>query len=132
MKILWVKCDFLHPTLVRIASPDVAGLFEILHAGFVISEEALDLRTIGNLIRSHVDHDGAGLDPVTSHHRGLTDCGHNNIGLARNARKIPCLGVADRDRGIGVHQQQRLRLPDIIAASQDNGICARDLRAGFF
>jgi len=78
------------------------------------------------LFGAHVDHGGAGFDPIGLNVTGPADGGDENVGAANHFGEIARFRMANRDRGVGVEQKQRHGFADNVAAAEDDGICALD------
>ena len=73
-----------------------------------------------------IEHDRAGLDPVTANQSGLADRNRQDVGLRDMAGEIPREAMADRDGGAGQQQFQRQRPADMVGCADDHRMLAAD------
>src|SRR5216683_3216697 len=78
-------------------------------------------------VGAHIDDRGAGLDPVGFNIAGFAYGGDDDIGAAEELRQVARFGMADRDGGVGVHEEKGHGFADDVAAAEDHGIGAFDL-----
>ncbi len=98
-----------------------------------ILKEPLGFFGVGNAVGADIDDRGAGpacrgrLDPVRLDIAGLAHGGNHDVGAAKDAGQIARFGMANRDRGIGVHEEQSHGFADDVAAAEDDSVGAFDL-----
>jgi hypothetical protein len=97
-----------------------AKFFHPLRKSF---EELRGFCRIANTIGAHIDDRGARPDPIGLHVSGAAHGRHDDVRVAQHSGKIARLRVTDRHRGIGMHQKQRHRLSNDVAAAQHH--CVR-------
>ena len=85
---------------------------------------------IRNTIGANIDDCSSGLDPVRFHIAGFAHGGDDDVGAAEEIGQIARLGLADRDGGVGVHEEKSHGLADDVAAAEDNGVGAFGLDIG--
>src|SRR5256885_7488824 len=85
---------------------------------------------VGVAIHADVDHDRARLDPISLYEASLADRGDEDIRLLRDAGKIACRGVTDRD-GTARHQKLESHRPaDDVRLADDHRVLADEVLAG--
>ena len=90
-------------------------------------KKPLGFFVVGNAIGAYIDDRGAGLDPVRFQVAGFAHGGDDDIGAAEEVGQAARLRMANRDGGIGVHEEKSHGLTDDIAAAKDDGVGAFDL-----
>src|SRR5438552_3820425 len=71
-----------------------------------IVKKPLRFLGIRNTIGANIDDCGFGLDPVRFHIAGFAHGGDDDVGAAKAIGQIARLGMADRDGGVGVHEEK--------------------------
>ena len=87
---------------------------------------------IFHAVDTHVDDDGAGLDPLTLDQTGLADGNHDQIGAAYMLFQIMGEAVRHRSGAAGQQQLQRHRATDDIGGADYRGIQAVGADTGAF
>src|SRR5512140_1558770 len=78
----------------------------------------------GVAVHADIDHDRAGFDHVAADHVQFAHGADEYVGAPGVLREVPGLGVAQRDRGAGLQEQQRYGLAHDIAAADDHRLLA--------
>src|SRR5712692_4845138 len=120
---------------VRMDVADERAAFnaEFFEAVWKVLEKARRFLGISDAVGANVDDGGAGpachgrLDPVSLHVCGFAHGGDDDIGAAENIGEVARFGMADRDGGVGVHEEKSHRFADDVAAAEDDGVGAFDL-----
>src|SRR5467141_3504773 len=100
---------------------------EFFEAVWKAVKKPLGFFGVSNAVGADIYDHGAGLDPVGFHITGPAHGGDDDIGAAEDIVQVARFGMADRDGGIGVHEEKSHGLTDDIAAAKDDGVGAFDL-----
>ncbi len=106
---------------------------EFLEAVRKILKKALSFFGVGDAVGANIDDRRAGpprrgrFDPVRLDIAGFAHGGNHDVGAAEDAGQIARFGMANRDRGIGVHEEQSHGFSDDVAAAEDDSVGAFDL-----
>src|ERR1700731_1519675 len=109
-----------------VADQSAAFGTELFEAVWKVVKKPLGFFGVRNAIGAHIDDRGAGLDPVRFHEAGLAHGGDEDIGAAENIGQVARFGMANRDGGVGVHEEEGHGLADDVAAAEHHGIGAFD------
>ena len=82
-------------------------------------------------VHPDVDHGRAALDHVGRHEPGTTGGDDEHVGVERLAREVARARVADRHRRVLLQQQVGDGLADDVAAPDDDGLRALQLRSSY-
>src|SRR5712692_7096260 len=110
-----------------IADESAAFGAEFLEAVWKVVKKALGFFGVRYAVGANIDNRGAGLDPVCFHVTGFAHSGDDDIGAAEDIGQVARFGMADRDGGVGVHEEKGHGFADDVAAAEDHGIGAFDL-----
>ena len=83
----------------------------------------------GAAIDADIDHHGAGIDPFTADELRLPIAA-TSIGASDLGRQIARARMADGERGVALEQQERHRLADQVAGSDDDGTRPLEIHSG--
>ena len=111
---------------VNVADQNAAFLAEFFQACERILQQARGFRWVDNFVGADIDHGGAGTDPVRLDEARFAHGRNKNIGAANDFGKVACFGMANGDRGVGMHQEERHGLADDVAAAEHDGVGAFD------
>src|SRR6267142_2936635 len=111
---------------VNVTDEDRTFLTEFCQALRKILEELLDFDLVGNFICADVDYRRAGFEPIGLYVTGFAHGRHYDVGPAYDTGKITRLRVADRDGGVGVHEEQGHWFADDVTATEDDGVYTLD------
>src|SRR6266852_3932042 len=100
---------------------------EFFEAVRKVVKKPLGFFGVRNAVGANIDDCCAGLDPVRFHVAGFAHGGDDDIGAAEDFGQIARFGMADRDGGVGVHEEKGHGFADDVAAAEDHGIGAFDL-----
>ena len=108
---------------------DERGAFgaEFLEPLGKIAEEAFSFLCIRDAVRTHINHGGTRLDPAGFNEASLTHGGHDDVRAAGDFGKISRFRVANRNRGVGMHEQKRHGFAHDVTAAEDDGVGALEL-----
>src|SRR5205807_6412131 len=81
---------------------------------------------VGDFVRADIDHGGAGFEPVGLDVASFAHGGDDDVRAADDAGKIARFGMADGDSSVGVHEEQRHRFANDVAAAEDDGVGSLD------
>src|SRR3984957_10954762 len=109
-----------------VADQDGAFGFEFFKTLREIFEEAFGFGGVGDPIGADVDHRSTGLDPVGCDVASFAHGGYDDIGPTDDVREVASFGMAHRDGGVGVQEQQSHGFADDVAAAEDHGVCSFD------
>ena len=84
---------------------------------------------LGVAVHAHVDHHRAGFDHVGGQDIDLADGSHNHVGLQGHGLEVFGAAVANGDRGIFLQQHQRHGFAHNVAATNDHGVFAFEVKA---
>src|SRR6266851_1975294 len=112
---------------VDVADESASLAAEFFEAVWKVVKEPLGFFEVRNTVGANIDDCCAGLDPVRFHVAGFAHGGDDDIGAAEDFGQIARFGMADRDGGVGVHQEQGHGFADDVAAAKDHGVGAFDL-----
>ena len=111
---------------MNVADQGVSFGAEFFEALGEIAEETLCFLGLGDAIRAYINDRGAGLDPAGLDETGLAHGGDNDVSAADHFGEVARFRMANRDGGVGVHEEKGHGLADDVAAAEDDGVCAFD------
>jgi len=109
---------------MNVADENGALFAKFLEARGEVAEKGVDFFRVGDFVGADVNDGGTGADPIRLDVAGLAHGGDDDIGASDDVGEVTCFRVADGDRGVGMHKEERHGLADDVAASEDDGVCA--------
>ena len=112
---------------MHVADESASFGVEFFEAVWKVAKKPRGFLGVGNAIGANIDNRRTGLDPVRFHIAGFADGGDDDIGAAEDIRQITRFGMANRNSGVGVHEEKSHGLTNDVAAAEDDGVGAFDL-----
>ena len=111
---------------MHVANEDGTFFAEFLEARWKIAEQIFGLRGVGDFVGAHIDHCGAGIDPIGGDEAGLAHGGDNDVGATHDVGEIARFRMANGNGGVGVHEQERHGFANNVAAAENDSVGAFD------
>jgi len=111
---------------MNVADKDGAFFAEFSEALREIFKERFGFSGVSDFVRTDVDDRGARLQPIGLDVACFTHGGDDDVRATHDVGKIARFGMANSDGGVGMHEEERHRFTNNVAAAEDDGVGAFD------